>query len=177
MFLRRLMGPGPAKAAGRRLYAAVVAQARAPWLYAALAAPDTPDGRFEVYTLHVLMVLERLTAAGAKAGPVSQALFDAYLSGLDHGLRELAVGDLSVGKAMRKLAEAFYGRGKAYDAALEALPDRAALEAMVARTVFSGVEGTNPAPFADYLLATRARLAAAPLEVLMAGDIDWRAAA
>ena len=177
MFLQRLMRPGPDKAAGRRLYAAVVAQAREPALYADLGAPDTPDGRFEVYTLHMLMVLKRLADAGARASTVSQTLFDAYLGGLDHGLRELAVGDLSVGKTMRKLGEAFYGRGKAYEAALEALPDRAPLEALVARTVFCGVEAPAPAAFAGYLLAMRERLAAAPLEALMAGEIAWRAAA
>src|SRR5689334_11229958 len=112
MFFRRLFRPGSAKAAGQRLYAAAVAKARAPALYAEMGAPDTPDGRFEVYTLHVLMMLERLRGEGRAAADASQSLFDAYLSGLDHGLRELAVGDLSVGKTMRKLGEAFYGRGK-----------------------------------------------------------------
>ncbi len=115
MFLQRWLKPGPARTAGARLYAAVVAQARQPALYAVLGAPDTPDGRFEVYTLHVLLVLARLKGQGPRAAHASQALFDAYLSGLDHGLRELAVGDLSVGKTMRKLGEAFYGRGQGLD--------------------------------------------------------------
>ena len=63
MFLRSLLKPGQARAAGERLYAATVGAARAPRLYAELGAPDTPDGRFEVYTLHVLLVLERLILA------------------------------------------------------------------------------------------------------------------
>ena len=91
MFLQRLLRPGPARADGARLYAATVAQARAPALYAELGAPDTPDGRFEVYTLHVLLVLGRLKGEGPRAGAAAQALFDSYLSGLDHGLREREV--------------------------------------------------------------------------------------
>jgi cytochrome b pre-mRNA-processing protein 3 len=177
MFLQRLLKPGPARTAGARLYAATVAQARAPALYAELGAPDTPDGRFEVYTLHVLLVLARLKGEGPRAGAASQALFDAYLSGLDHGLRELAVGDLAVGKTMRKLGEAFYGRGKALATALAALPDRAGLEALLRRTVFGGVETADAAGLADYVLRAEAALAAAPTERLLAGEIDWPAPA
>ena len=177
MFLQRLLRPGPAKASAQRLYAATVAAAREPALYADLGAPDTPDGRFEVYTLHVLLVLERLRADGAGASSVAQAYFDAYLSGLDNGLRELAVGDLSVGKTMRKLGEAFYGRGKALDAALAELPDRGALEALLGRTVFSGVEAPDAAPLADYALRLRDTLAATPADTLLRGEFGRASAA
>jgi cytochrome b pre-mRNA-processing protein 3 len=174
MFLQRLIRPGSARTVGEALYASTVAQARSPALYERLGAPDTPNGRFEVYTLHVLLVLERLRAIGPQASPASQAYFDAYLSGLDNGLRELAVGDLSVGKTMRKLGEAFYGRGKALDGALAALPDREPLDGLLARTVFGGAEGATAAPLGDYLLGARRALADAPL---LAGDIPWPALA
>ena len=170
MFLERLIRPSAARTVGETLYASTVAQARSPALYQRLGAPDTPNGRFEVYTLHVLLVLERLRAMGPQAAPASQAYFDAYLSGLDNGLRELAVGDLSVGKTMRKLGEAFYGRGKALDGTIAALPDREPLDALLSRTVFGGVEGANAAPLGDYLLAARQGLADAPL---LAGEIAW----
>jgi len=176
MFLERLIRPGPAKTAGRRLYAAMVAQAREPALYETYGAPDTPDGRFEIYTLHVLLVVQRLKGQGARAAAVSQAFFDDYLSGLDHGLRELAVGDLAVGRSMRKLGGAFYGRAKAMETALAALPDRAPLEALVIRTVFDGVEAAKPAELVDYLLRQREILAAASLEGLLDGDMPSPAA-
>ena len=173
MLLARWLKPGPAKAAGQRLYAAAVAAARAPALYQSLGAPDTPDGRFEVYTLHVLLVLERLRSQGEAGRATAQALFDAYLSGLDNGLRELAVGDLSVAKTMRKLGEAFYGRGRALDAALAELPDRAPLEALIHRTVLGGAAELDPAPLADYVLDARQHLAAAPDDRVAAGEAGW----
>jgi cytochrome b pre-mRNA-processing protein 3 len=176
MFLERFTGSRPAKAAGERLYAATVLQARRPELYADLGAPDTPDGRFEVYTLHVLLVLERLKGEGPKAARVSQAFFDAYLGGLDNGLREMAVGDLAVGKTMRKLGEAFYGRAKAMDVALAALPNRSGFDALVIRTVFADVPNSNAAGLAEYLLAKREALAAAPLDDLIRGQVAWRSA-
>ena len=173
MFLQRLIKPGPARAAGERLYAATVAQARQPALYAAMGAPDTPNGRFELYTLHVVLTLERLRGAGQGAAPISQAYFDAYVSGLDHGLRELAVGDLTVPKTMRKLGQAFYGRSRALQAALARLPDRTELEALIRRTVFGGAEAPDPAPFASYVIEARDALGAEASERLLAGDIDW----
>ncbi|HEX3918410.1 MAG TPA: ubiquinol-cytochrome C chaperone family protein [Caulobacteraceae bacterium] len=174
MFLRSLLKPKPAAQAGERLYAATVLAARAPALYADLGAPDTADGRFEVYTLFVLLVLERLRRQGAKTSAIAQAYFDAYLGGLDNGLRELAVGDLSVGKTMRKLGEAFYGRGKALDAALAALPDQTAFVALVGRTIFSATPGADPAPLVARMLQIRAELADAPADALLAGDLPWR---
>ena len=177
MFLQRLLKPGPTKAAGEKLYAATVVQAREPALYATLGAPDTPDGRFEIYSLHVLLVLARLRADGSQATAFAQAYFDAYLGGLDNGLRELAVGDLSVGKTMRKLGEAFYGRGKALDAALAELPDREPLIQLVGRTVFDGDESAEPRPLADYVIRVRDVLALTPSDAVFDGRIAWPAVA
>jgi cytochrome b pre-mRNA-processing protein 3 len=160
---------------GEALYAATVVQARTPALYAALGAPDTPDGRFEVYTLHVLLVLDRLRELGPEAAAINQALFDAYIGGLDNGLRELAVGDLSVGKTMRRLGEAFYGRGKALNAAFDALPDRAPLDGLLTRTVFGGAQCATAARLGDYLLKAREALALAEPAALLAGAIPWPA--
>lgn len=171
--LKALFKPRPAQVAGRALYAAVVAQSRQPALYVELGAPDTPEGRFEVYSLHIYLVLQRLKDNGPQAADIAQILFDTYVSGLDNALRELAVGDLAVGKRMRKLGEAFYGRVHAYEAALAALPDRTDLEALIGRTVYAGVEGRAPAPFADYVLAQRDALAAQPLERFYAGEVAW----
>ena len=112
--------PRPARLAGEALYEAATHQARQPAFYARLQAPDTVEGRFELYTLHVVLLLHRLKGLDTGTAAIAQALFDAYLQALDDALREMGVGDLSVGKKMRKLGEAFYGRAKAYDAALAA---------------------------------------------------------
>jgi cytochrome b pre-mRNA-processing protein 3 len=171
MFLRRLLRPTPVKVAAERLYAAAVSAARDPALYADLGVPDTPDGRFELYTLFVLLVIERLRAEDKAAAPLAQGVFDAYLAGLDNGLRELAVGDLSVSKTMRRLGEAFYGRGKSLDAALAALPDETPLDELVVRTVFSGAPGADPRPLAARILSARAVLARTPSDNLARGEL------
>ena len=172
--LKRLFKPRPAQLAGRALYARTVAQARTPALYADLGAPDTAEGRFEIYSLHVYLLLERLKGQGEQAAETAQALFDTYVSALDHALRELGVGDLSVGKRMRKLGEAFYGRINSYEEALAALPDPTRLEALLARTVYEGAEAANVPALAAYVVAQRSALAAQTLERLCAGEVEWR---
>lgn len=172
--LKRLFRPNPTRDIGRALYAAVVDQSRAPALYETLAAPDTVEGRFEIYTLHVVLLLDRLNAPGERVKATSQALFDTYVAALDHALREMGVGDLSVGKKMRRLGEAFFGRVKSYHAAFAALPERGLLHELLARTVYAeGDAGRAPA-LADYVSAQRAHLAAQPLDQLLDGRVDWR---
>lgn len=174
MLLDRLFRPRAAEAAARALYAQLVLQARRPALYQAMAVPDTVEGRFELYTLHLVLILERLRAAGGeRAAETAQALFDAYLKGLDDALREMGVGDLVVGKKMRRLGEAFYGRGKSYDAAFAALPDDGALVALLSRTVYEGHDAARAPELAAYVAHERQVLAAAPLERLLSGDAGW----
>ena len=176
-FLEKIFAPGSGKAAGARLYEAVVAQARRPGLYTDLGAPDTGEGRFEVYSLHVALLLLRLKSQGAAASAVSQVLFDRFVSGLDHGLREMGVGDLSVGKKMRKLGEAFYGRVRAYEDALAVLPERTVLDELLIRTVYAEAEaeGAQAAALGDYVVACRATLLAQEIGDLVSGRVEWPA--
>ncbi len=171
--LKRLFRQRPAERAGKRLYLAAVGQARTPALYAELGAPDTVEGRFELYSLHVYLLLERLKGQGAAAAEAAQALFDTYLKALDDALREMGVGDLSVGKKMRKLGEAWYGRVKAYEEALAAMPDRGPLEALIDRTVYADADA-DPR-LADYVLTQRTHLAGVSTETLLAGEASWAA--
>ena len=171
--LKKLFSTRPATLAGRRLYASAAAQARLPAFYLQGGVKDSPEGRFELYSLHVTLVLHRLKDQGPQAAETAQALFDAYLRSLDDALRNLGVGDLSVGKKMRKLGEALYGRVKAYDAVLGPPLDRDGLEALIARTVLDeGPEGAAGV-LAAYVAATAAVLAATPLETLLEDDPNW----
>jgi cytochrome b pre-mRNA-processing protein 3 len=173
MFLDRWLKPRPAVIAGRALYASVAAQARQAAFYTRLGAPDTLEGRFELYTLHTLLILDRLKGQGPAAAETGQALFDTYLRGLDDAFREMGVGDLSVAKKMKKLGQAFYGRVKSYSEAFDQLPDRGPLEAVIARTVMEGSKAPDAAGLADYVLATREALAAQTVEALARGQVEW----
>jgi cytochrome b pre-mRNA-processing protein 3 len=161
----------PAQTAGRALYARAAEQARAPAFYTRLGAPDTVEGRFELYALHVVLLLHRLKAEPA-AAETAQALFDAFARALDDALREMGVGDTSVGKKMRKLGEAIYGRIRAYDTALAALPDQADLKSVLSRTVLADAAGEVDA-VAAYVIGAVEALRGQPTETLLKGQVAW----
>jgi len=154
------------------LYGAIVAQSRAPALYTDLAVPDTVEGRFEMVVMHLALVLRRVWQGDEQAKAAGQATFDVFCREMDDALRALGVKDTSVGKRMRKLAEAYYGRAAAYDGAIAA-DSREALAAVLGRTVF-GDEAAVAAPaLADYMTAVNRSLAATPVARVLAGGIDW----
>ena len=172
MIFEKLFRRAPSRIAGEKLYEAAIGQARQSAFYADLGAPDTVEGRFELYTLHVVLLLNRLKGQGAVATETAQGLFDAYVQALDDALREMGVGDLSVGKKMRKLGEAFYGRAKAYQAALEG-GDHAGLAALIGRTVYVDQDDAAVDRLADYVQRSTALLATQALEDILTAQLAW----
>jgi cytochrome b pre-mRNA-processing protein 3 len=175
MFFDRFLKPKATETAGRALYAAAVAQARQPGYYETLAVPDTVEGRFELYSLQVFLLLDRLRRQGAQAADTAQTLFDTYVSALDDALREMGVGDIVIGKKMRKLGEAFYGRVKSYETAFAAMPDDANLKALLLRTVYDQGGGEAAPRLAQHIVAQREFLAGQGLDRLLDGHVEWAA--
>jgi cytochrome b pre-mRNA-processing protein 3 len=161
----------PAAEAGGALYRAVVDQSRRPVFYRGLEVPDTLEGRFEVYALHMSLLVLRLKGEGDPAESVSQALFDAFVQGLEDGFRQEGISDTGVAKRMKKLGQAAYGRLLGYETALASLPDRSALDAFVARTIHAG--GGASGPLAAYIVNARDALAAQSTDLLCGGAVEW----
>jgi len=122
-------------------YRRVVEQARQPLFFTAFGVPDTLDGRFELICLHAFLYLYRLKSERPRSAAVAQAFFDAMFADMDQGLREMGTGDLSVGGHVKRMAQGFYGRIRAYQGGLE--HDESALGAALARNVF-GTVGESP---------------------------------
>ncbi|GAW39819.1 Ubiquinol-cytochrome C chaperone [Brevundimonas sp. SH203] len=166
--LKNLFKPRSGPRVGDDLYARAVAQARNPAFYTRLHVADRIDARFELYTLHVLLLVLRLRDENtAQASDAAQAVFDVYVSALDHALREEGVGDVSVGKKMRKLGEAVYGRMNAYETPLRSA-DAAVLAEAMARNVYADAQAEHAAALADYALASRAALAGQDFKAVLA---------
>jgi cytochrome b pre-mRNA-processing protein 3 len=170
--LKLIRSPTPARLAAERLHASAVRRARLPALYARFGAPDTVEGRFEMLSVHIILLIERLTGQDGAAAETRQLLFDAFVSHLDGAMREMGVGDLAMAKRMRRLGEAFYGRLQSYSLALERLPDTGELAAVVARTILEGSDA-SPQPLATYLAGVHASLRAQSADELFSGEPAW----
>jgi cytochrome b pre-mRNA-processing protein 3 len=169
--LRTLFRTRPAVEAGRALLTRAQSQGRNPVFYADWGAPDTREGRFELLVLHVILLARRLKGHGEQAAETAQALIDACFGSLDVSLREMGTGDLSMSKKMKGLGQAFFGRAKSYEAALDALPNQGLLEDLIGRTLLTDDGAAQP--FVRYLMTAEQTLARTPLESLLAGNVVW----
>jgi cytochrome b pre-mRNA-processing protein 3 len=165
----------PIHAAAESAYSRVVEQARRSEFFTVLGVPDTLDGRFELICLHAFLYLHRLKSEAAPATTLAQRFFDRMFADFDRSLREIGTGDLSVGRQVRRMAEAFYGRIRAYEDGLAGGDEE--LCGALARNLF-GTAAATPLQLeqlAGYLRREAANLAGQGGETLLAGAVRFGA--
>ncbi|MCD7060795.1 ubiquinol-cytochrome C chaperone family protein [Pelagibacterium xiamenense] len=159
---------GPILAAYNR----IVAQSRREIFYSQWGVEDSLTGRFDMLSLHMALVFRRLRREGKPAKVFSQNLFDCFFQDMDRSLREMGVGDLSVGKRIEKMGSLFYGLLAVLNEAMDSgEPDR--LKAVLSRNFHNGE--THPAldAFADYVLLCDDVLATQETAELLGGAIAF----
>jgi cytochrome b pre-mRNA-processing protein 3 len=112
-----------------RLYDDLVSRAREPVFFAAFGVADSLDGRFDLLVFHAWLSLREL-----KGSAVGQDLTNMIFTGFDEAMREQGAGDMGIGHKLKAMANAFYGRLAAYDAA----KDEQELSAALARNLWRG---------------------------------------
>ena len=105
-------------AAARALYTTIVNQSREPGFFTSWGIPDTPNGRFEVLALHVFLVMHRMRD-DIDCAKLARSLSEQAVLDIDRNLREMGIGDLSVGRKVKSLTEGLYGRLAAYADGME----------------------------------------------------------
>ncbi len=158
-------GPQPAAT----LYAAALAQARAPEWYTAAGVPDTLDGRFDALALVLSLVILRLQPLSAHQAEAD--LTDCFAADMDASLREIGISDLAISKQVGNTVGALGGRLTAYRAALAA--DDAALADALARNLYRGAppEASMIAAAMERTRALHARLATRDAAALQDGRL------
>jgi cytochrome b pre-mRNA-processing protein 3 len=166
--------PKPVSEAAELAFARVVAQARRRVFFTDLGVPDTIDGRFELLCLHAFLYLHRLKRERPQSEALAQAFFDRMFADLDRGLREIGVGDLSVGRQVMRMAEGFYGRVRAYEEGLG--EGGQVLEAALRRNLYGTVPGAEAgwlAAVAAYVRDQAERLRVQEAAALLVGEVAF----
>lgn len=163
-YLKRIFAGGAPRAELAPLYAAVVRRARDRDWYAQGMVPDTLDGRFDMVSLVMALVLERLDALGD--ADAAARLTELFVSDMDGQLREAGIGDVIVGKHIGRMMSALGGRLGAYRT-----EDDQALRAALVRNVWRGTppEGAALDHVASQVTALAAQIATLDLESLKSG--------
>jgi len=158
----------------RKLYITLVNQARLPEFYLDCGVPDTVDGRFDMIVLHAFLVFRRLKRAHEETTDLAQALFDIMFSDMDQNLREMGVGDLGVGKRIKIMAEAFYGRLAVYETGLAGDDDEILTDALRRHLFRKGFpEEVDVANLIRYMRREAATLDALETSQLLAGEVTF----
>ena len=157
------------------VYRRIVAQARRPEFYAGGGVPDSLDGRFEMLALHLFLVLHRLKRERGEpaCAALAQALADRMAADLDANLREMGAGDLGVGRKVKRMAGALYGRIAAYEAGIDG--GEAVLRQALRRNLFGTVEPDEDevAAMARYVLAGYELLGGCAAAQMVRGAVDF----
>jgi len=166
--LRKMFKSRPDPREARRpLWNAVVGAARAPHWYTQGTVPDTLDGRFDMVSLVMALVLHRIDEDPAhKLAGVE--LTELFVNDMDGQMRQIGFGDMVVGKQIGRMVGALGGRLRAYRAADGSDELRAAL----VRNLWRGNEPVEAglAHVMAEVAALRAALAATPVSGLVVAD-------
>ena len=101
-----------------QMYQIVVEEARNKVLFEVVNVPDSPQGRFESIVLHMFLLQRRFLEI-RDSGSLPQRLMDSMAEDFDNSIREMGVGDLSVGKNVKKLSRAVQVRFGIYDVQID----------------------------------------------------------
>ena len=96
---------------GAGLYACALRDSRDRALFEGGFVQDTSEGRLDCLTLHLHLYTERFKT---RFDAVVRAMMETFVRDLDHSLREMGTGDLSVGKKVKKILSRVYGAFDAY---------------------------------------------------------------
>jgi cytochrome b pre-mRNA-processing protein 3 len=167
---KRILGPRIDADAFAPLYASVVAQARQPHWYRDGAVPDTIDGRFDMVSTVLALLLLRLETLGEPARESSARVTELFISDMDGQLRQRGIGDLVVGKHVGRMMSQLGGRLTAYR---EGLAEGGDLAGAIDRNIHRGadVPVAARAHVEQGLRALVAALAARDLAQILTGDI------
>jgi len=133
-WLKNMAARSPRSEPAEDLYDLIVRAARQPDIYRDWAVPDTIDGRFDVIVLHLAVIYDVLLAKGDEE--FARRLQEIFIRDMDRNLREMGVGDMSVGKRIKDIGAALLGRQHAYSAALADAKPAQAMSLAVAKNVF-----------------------------------------
>ena len=101
-------------------------QSRAQQFYGEDRLPDTYEGRVEVLTLHMSVIMARLNDFGESGEILKQALFDVMVYDFDDALRNEGLSDSGVSRRIKAIVRLFYTRLKSITHGLHAKDIRAA---------------------------------------------------
>ena len=168
-FLTRIFCGRREREAYRPLYDRVVNAGRDPAWYLEGAVPDTIDGRFDMISALLALVLLRLEHEQERTRAASVMLTELFIDDMEGTVRQLGIGDLLVGKHVGNMVGALGGRLSAFRAVERGGDFREA----VSHNIFHDAPPSDQelSFVSDRMAGFSRRLEAMPLNRLLKGEL------
>jgi len=168
-FLNKIFSRENPNLAMRPLYDAIVKEGRRPDWYIKGDVPDTLDGRFDMIATIFCLVLFQLEKVDGREQQTAW-LTEHFVTDMDGQLRQIGIGDMVVGKHIKRMMGALGGRLGAYREAF--LPDGDLDQALV-RNLYRGE--APPETSLDFVTSSlrefHSRLEKCDVEAIVAGQL------
>lgn len=135
-FLDKLFSKENPNAVMQPLYTSIVGEGRRLFWYEDGAVPDSIDGRFDMIAAIFVLVLIRLED-DETANQQASWLTELFITDMDGQLRQIGIGDMVVGKHVKRMMGALGGRIGAYR---ESIDNKEQLVEALNRNLYRGDE-------------------------------------
>lgn len=179
-FLQRIFSTGSgAKSSAKALYAKLMRQSRTPEFFGDGRFPDSYDGRLDLLTMHLCVLMANVQAKERDAkidtgknneNSLSQLVFDVMVNDLDTALREEGYTDTGVKRRIKPMIGFFYKRLKTLT---ESLGDVASLKSAILEGPLGDDQDEFAGQMAEYLSGFHKNLDQASLENIFKGEFAF----
>lgn len=168
-FLDKLFSKQNPNAEMQPLYNSIIEEGRRLFWYEEGAVPDSLDGRFDMIAAIFVLVLIRLES-DESVNQQASWLTELFITDMDGQLRQIGIGDMVVGKHVKRMMGALGGRIGAYR---DSIDDKEKLMEALKRNLYRGEETSQKALdfLATHLQQFSADLANAATSDIVAGTI------
>lgn len=153
-------------------YNIIANQSREPFFFTEFDVPDTFEGRLEMISIHLFLILHAIKPYDDTNQTLSQAITNTTFLMLDEGLRHYGYSDLSLGRRLKKVGERVYARLTYLEDALG--KGESDLETLLAETLYHDKDPTLAKKMKDYILSQLDYLRSLPQKDLLTAKIKFR---
>ena len=153
------------------LYTQCLKQSRLPVFYGAGKVDDSYNGRIDLLTLHMTVIMAAAQKFGAEGRQLNQALYDVMVQDFNIAMREEGLADTGISRRIKPMISLFFERTKAYT---QALHGETALGPVIKNNLLQ--ESANAAfasALTDYIAASYKAADGLTFEALKSGHIAF----
>ncbi len=172
-FFSKLLGrKDPALEDASRIYQKLMRQSRQTAFYGEGRAPDNYDGRIDILTLHISVILDALSKHGEQGERLSQAIFDVMRDDFEVAMREEGLSDTGIKRRIKPMMQLFYTRVKSYVESLQTETPTIALQNAFQVGLLNGKEELFSVKLSRYVVEFVGKLRGLTLGEIALADFD-----